>query len=82
MCVLTTAKRVIGLQRYRECFDNREACQRLAELCRVRFDHRKSCGRLLAEVRSAHFDHSKACKDPAEFRGVRFDNRKVCKRLA
>ena len=53
---------------------------RLVEVWRVRFDHRKACGRLV-DVRGVRFDYRKACRRLVEVRRVRFDHRKTCRRL-
>ena len=46
-CVLSTAKRLVGLgELWRVCFDHHKACERRAERWRVRFDYRKACRRL------------------------------------
>ena len=47
---MTTVISVVGLQSFGESLDHRKACRDLAELRRVRFNHRKA-NRRLAVVR-------------------------------
>ena len=67
--VLTTAKRVGGLQSFGECILT--TAMRVGGLQRlgVSLDHRNACRRL-AEARRARFDHRKACRTLAELESV------------
>ena len=44
LCILSTARRVVGLYSFGECV---LITARLAKLCRMRFDTRKACWRLV-----------------------------------
>ena len=70
--VLSTVKQVGGFQRFGKSV---LTCNRLSELCRVRFGHRKACKKL-AEVRRVRlcFLPRKAHRRLAEVWGTSFDH--------
>ena len=78
--VLTTTKHVgVFAELWRVCFDLHKVFRRLAEVRRLRFDHRKHVARL--QSFRVCFDHRKTCRRPVEVLGVRFHSCKACRRL-